>query len=72
MMKKVKKMTKVKVGAKAKKRGNDVNVDDDLVTEEKDNPLEVPNDELEAQFNACVMRHRMNKIKKGRKGMELW
>ena len=64
MMKKVKKMTKVKVGAKAKKRGNDVNVDDDLVTEEKDNPLEVPNDELEAQFNACVMRHRMDKVKK--------
>ena len=53
-------------GSKDSKRGNDVNVDadDNLVAEEKDNPLEVPNDELEAQFNACVMKHRMDKIKK--------
>ena len=49
---------------KDSKRGNDGNADDSLVTEEKDNPLEVPNDELEAQFNACVMKHRMDKIKK--------
>ena len=58
-------------GYKDSKRGNDGNADDDLVTEEKDNPLEVPNDELEAQFNACVMRHRIYKIKKGRKGMDI-
>ena len=65
-------MKKVKVGAKTQKRGNDGNADDDnLVAEEKDNPLEVPNDELEAQFNACVMRHRKDKIKKGRKGMDI-
>ena len=57
-------------GSKDSKRGNDGSADDDLVTEEKDNPLEVPNDELEAQFNACVMKHRMDKIKKGRKGMD--
>ena len=56
-------------GCKDSKRGNDGNADDSLVAEEKDNPFEVPNDELEAQFNACVMRHRMGKIKKGRKGM---
>ena len=64
VMLKVKKMKKVKVGAKTQKRGNDGNADDSLVAEEKDNPLEVPTDELEAQFNACVMRHRMGKIKK--------
>ena len=52
------------------KKGKYGNADDDLVTEEKDNPLEVPNDELEAQFNACVMRHRIDKIKKGRKDMD--
>ena len=59
-------------GCKDPKRGNygNGNADDDLVTEEKDNPLEVPNDELEAQFNACVMKHRIDKIKKGRKGID--
>ena len=60
---------KVKVGTKTQK-GKDGNADNSLVTEEKDNPLEVPNDELEAQFNACVMKHRMGKIKKGKKGMD--
>ena len=58
-------------GSKDSKRGNDGNADDSLVAEEKDNPLEVPNDELEAQFNACVMKHRIDKIKKGRKGMDI-
>ena len=57
-------------GHKDSKRGSDDNVDDHLVAEEKDNPFEVPNDELEAQFNACVMRHRIDKIKKGRKCMD--
>ena len=43
-----------------KKNDNDNN----LVAEEKDSSLEVPNDELETQFNACTMRHKMYKIKK--------
>ena len=45
-------------------KGKDDNVDDNLVAEEKDNPLEVPSDELEAQFYACVMKHRMGKNQK--------
>ena len=43
-----------------KKNDNDNN----LVAEEKDSSLEVPNDELETQFSACTMKHKMYKIKK--------
>ena len=48
---------------KDSKRGNNDN--DNIVAEEKDNPLEMPNDELEAQFNACIMEHKIYKSKMG-------
>ena len=50
---------------KDSKRNNGYN--DDPVAEEKDNSLEVPNDELETQFNACTMEHNVQDQKSVRK-----
>ena len=49
------------------KRGSDNDNNVGPVAEEKDNPHDVPNDELETQFNACTMKHKIDKIKKWRK-----
>ena len=58
----------VKVNAKTQKEETMVMmINNNLVAEEKGSPLDVSNDELETQFNACVMKHKMYKIKKGRK-----
>ena len=48
------------------KRGNNNDNNNNLVAEEKGSLFEVQNDELEAQFNACVMNMGCTRSKRER------